>query len=583
MASWRKVGKEVTSALLIALVIAVIAAALPWLNGRDIAFSVFRAREAEREPDPAVLEAIRVELDLPDTPLEGIVSWLGGVFTGDFGVSWVDPSRSALDAAWSGLPNSLALAFTSIVAAALLGWVLAAPRIFQVARGKSASSVSVLVASLIGGIPLFVSASSLLIIFGLYLDVLPISGLDSPRHFILPVTALALHAGGMLGRILIIAADSLRQEQWLESWRINGVSLWSRHIAIIQRCLITMTPQLALMLASSVPSTVLIEATFNIPGFGNAALDAARNQDIPVLQVVLLTTVVIGVVMGLLARLINYFLTRPMAQTDNSYSSHTGSHRRGSTRLDWIVFILALIPLVIISTGIVLPNPTVDVTHRLAEPSAQHWIGADQLGRDLFARLANGAPYTIGVALLVTAVNGLLGLLLGLTGTWSQRVGNVLNALPEVFIGLILAGLFGGSMVTAALAIVIAGWVPIAAHVSAVATETRHTGYVHWAQNQGATRWWIMVNHIIPASVSAAVRHSASRVAGAALALASLGYLGIGAEHDSPEWGVVLAEAIPYAERAPWLVIFPTLLLMSLGATSALGSDLRLRPKTPKR
>lgn len=571
--------RELANSLAIVLVVAIISASLPWLNGRDIAFTVFRAREAEREPAPAALDAIRQELDLPDNAFEGIMKWLTDAVRGDFGVSWVDPSTTAAQAAWSGLPNSLRLAFFSMLTSILLGWVLATPRMLGIARGRRLSSASVLLTSLVGGIPMFVSAAGLLVLFGLYFPIFPISGLSSPVHYVLPLIALSMHSGGMLGRILIIAADGVRQEQWLTSWRVNGVPLLPRFLAISQRCWVVMGPQVALMFASSVAATVLIEATYNIPGFGNAALEASKDQDIPVLQLILLTTVALGLVMGLASRLITFILLWPMAGADNSYASFTGSHQRGSSRLDWTIFLLAVLPLVLIFLGLGIPNPQVDLAGRLAAPGADHWLGADALGRDLFARLAHGAPYTIGVAVAVTAACALIGLLFGLTGTWSQRIGFVLNALPEVFVGLILAGVMGGSLLTAATAVVLVGWIPLAAHTSMVASEIRQSGYVAWARAQGANSRWIYWHHVVPGVIPAVVRHGASRVASSALALASLGYLGIGAPHDSPEWGVVLAEAIPYAERAPWLILAPTVLLMCLGATSALGVDLRVGPR----
>ena len=82
-----------TSLLLVASSL-LITALLPWLGNRDLALAVFRARAAERDPDPEILEAIRTELDLPTNPAEGVMEWLRGAITGDFGVSWVDPSRT---------------------------------------------------------------------------------------------------------------------------------------------------------------------------------------------------------------------------------------------------------------------------------------------------------------------------------------------------------------------------------------------------------------------------------------------------------------------------------------------------------
>ena len=169
---------------------------------------------------------------------------------------------------------------------------------------------------------------------------------------------------------------------------------------------------------------------------------------------------------------------------------------------------------------------------RLQAPSAQHWLGTDQLGRDLLARLADGMVYTIGASILVTAICALLGFGAGLSGRWAARLGDTLNALPIILVGLVLAGVFGRSIMTTAIAVIVVGWIPLAAHTSTVAAEIRKSGYYTWAQLQGASRtrlvWW----HLVPNVLPAVVRHAASRVAHNALALAGLGFLGLGAPHD---------------------------------------------------
>ena len=159
----------------------------------------------------------------------------------------------------------------------------------------------------------------------------------------------------------------------------------------------------------------------------------------------------------------------------------------------------------------------------------------------------------------------------------AAQVGDYLNALPAVLIGLVLAGVFGGSLWTAAGAVVLVGWIPLAAHAASVAAEARNTGYYQWAALSGAGLGRLVRVHLLPTVVPAVARHAASRIAHNALALAGLGFLGLGAPHDSPEWGVVLSESIRYAERAPWMMAAPTLLLILLGVAAALATDTRLK------
>ena len=322
-----------------------------------------------------------------------------------------------------------------------------------------------------------------------------------------------------------------------------------------------------------------MEQTFNIAGLGRSAVTAALDQDVPVLQVIVLTMVIVGIVAGSAAHWLRMWILGPLLKAQGNYASYSVVTARPHGT---IPFLVVCIPFLSVLLAMMLTSPTLDVEARLQAPSAQHWLGTDQLGRDMLARLADGMVYTIGASILVTAICALLGFGAGLSGRWAARLGDTLNALPIILVGLVLAGVFGRSIMTAAIAVIVVGWIPLAAHTSTVAAEIRKSGYYTWAQLQGASRtrlvWW----HLVPNVLPAVVRHAASRVAHNALALAGLGFLGLGAPHDSPEWGVVLSESIRYAERAPWMMAAPTVMLMLLGVAAALATDttIRLRWKT---
>jgi len=137
----------------------------------------------------------------------------------------------------------------------------------------------------------------------------------------------------------------------------------------------------------------------------------------------------------------------------------------------------------------------------------------------------------------------------------------------------------GASQLTAAIAVMCVGWIPLAAHCATVVEEVRTTGYYRWAALQGASYSRLLWVHTMPTLLPAVTRHAASRIAHNALALVSLGFLGLGAAHESPNWGVVLSESIRYAERAPWMMFIPTVLLVLLGIASALVTDTDLNLK----
>ena len=567
-----------TSLLLVASSL-LITALLPWLGNRDLALAVFRAREAERDPDPEILEAIQTELDLPTNPAEGVMEWLRGAITGDFGVSWVDPSRNAADVALGGFGVSFTLAALSTGTAVILSWFLVWPRLRSIVRGTATRSSDIMGMALLGTIPEFVLAVVLLVLFALRLRIFPVSGFSSYTHMVLPTLALALPSAGLLGRVLLITIDGIGREEWVRVWRRGGVSPRQLYRAISIRAAGTIAPQVVLFLAGTLASTALVEQTFNIAGLGRSAVTAALDQDVPVLQVIVLTMVIVGIVAGSAAHWLRMWILGPLLKAQGNYSSYSVVTARPHGT---IPFLVVCIPFLSVLLAMVLTSPTLDVEARLQAPSAQHWLGTDQLGRDLLARLADGMVYTIGASILVTAICALLGFGAGLSGRWAARLGDTLNALPIILVGLVLAGVFGRSIMTAAIAVIVVGWIPLAAHTSTVAAEIRKSGYYTWAQLQGASRtrlvWW----HLVPNVLPAVVRHAASRVAHNALALAGLGFLGLGAPHDSPEWGVVLSESIRYAERAPWMMAAPTVMLMLLGVAAALATDttIRLRWKT---
>lgn len=567
-----------TSLLLVALSL-LITALLPWLGNRDLALAVFRAREAERDPDPEILEAIRTELDLPTNPAEGVMEWLRGAITGDFGVSWVDPSRNAANVALGGFGVSFTLAALSTGTAVILSWFLVWPRLRSIVRGTATRSSDIMGMALLGTIPEFVLAVVLLVLFALRLRIFPVSGFSSYTHMVLPTLALALPSAGLLGRVLLITIDGIGREEWVRVWRRGGVSPRQLYRAISIRAAGTIAPQVVLFLAGTLASTALVEQTFNIAGLGRSAVTAALDQDVPVLQAIVLTMVIVGIVAGSAAHWLRMWILGPLLKAQGNYASYSVVTARPHGT---IPFLVVCIPFLSVLLAMMLTSPTLDVEARLQAPSAQHWLGTDQLGRDMLARLADGMVYTIGASILVTAICALLGFGAGLSGRWAARLGDTLNALPIILVGLVLAGVFGRSIMTAAIAVIVVGWIPLAAHTSTVAAEIRKSGYYTWAQLQGASRtrlvWW----HLVPNVLPAVVRHAASRVAHNALALAGLGFLGLGAPHDSPEWGVVLSESIRYAERAPWMMAAPTVMLMLLGVAAALATDttIRLRWKT---
>uniref|UniRef100_UPI0028E61F96 ABC transporter permease n=1 Tax=Actinomyces viscosus TaxID=1656 RepID=UPI0028E61F96 len=217
-------------------------------------------------------------------------------------------------------------------------------------------------------------------------------------------------------------------------------------------------------------------------------------------------------------------------------------------------------------------DPYAIVAGRLERPGPALPLGADALGRDVLARVAHGAVSTVTSALAVTGVCFLIALLVGLVPRAATGVIEVANAAPPVLAGLIVAAVTGPSSMGAAIAVACVGWAPLAAHACSLIQEARRRPDVLLAPVLGEGRVRITLTRVLPAVLPPLVAHAALRLPGIALALAGLGFLGLGAQAPTPEWGLVLSEALPYIERAPWAVATPAVALVVLAVTAVAAS-----------
>ncbi|HZF88077.1 ABC transporter permease subunit [Streptomyces sp.] len=236
------------------------------------------------------------------------------------------------------------------------------------------------------------------------------------------------------------------------------------------------------------------------------------------------------------------------------------------------------------------------------------WLGGLPRG-DAGRSWISGEPVTpavlqaLGVSLLLTAVallvavgtaalvcartlwlgsrRRLVGVLLGLLPRLSGPLVDTVNAVPPVLAALLVTAAAGRGPATPALAVGAVAWAPLAAHTTALLGQERAALHITATRALGAGRWYLLRHELLPAVLPPVVRHAVLRLPAVALALASLAFLGLGAQPPSPEWGLLLAENQPYAERAPWAVLAPATVLALLGAlavTAARGTPGDRRP-----
>jgi peptide/nickel transport system permease protein len=238
-------------------------------------------------------------------------------------------------------------------------------------------------------------------------------------------------------------------------------------------------------------------------------------------------------------------------------------------------------------------NPAaINLPHRLEGPSATHWAGTDELGRDTLSRLLWGARLSLAVSVTVVTVSLALGLtiggLAGYLGGWVDTAlttfaMNTFLALPGILLAIAFAAFLGPGFANLVLALAIGGWAGYARLVRAQVMAVRDREYVDAARALGASGLRIFFRHILPNIVQPILVQAAIGMAGVILAEATLSFLGLGIPAPAPSWGAMLNDARLHLFDAPRLVLFPALSIAgAVLGFNFLGDALRdqLDPRT---
>ena len=238
-------------------------------------------------------------------------------------------------------------------------------------------------------------------------------------------------------------------------------------------------------------------------------------------------------------------------------------------------------------------NPSaIDLLHRLAPPDRHHWMGTDELGRDVLSRLIWGARLSLTVAISVVSLSLAAGLVLGgLAGFYGRWVDIAINtflmnaflALPGILLAIAFVAFLGPGLLNLILALSIGGWVGYARLVRAQVLAVREREFVEAARALGASDLRIFVRHILPNILQPLTVQAAIGMAGAVLAEATLSFLGLGVPPPAASWGSMLNDARPFLFEAPHLVVFPAIAVMlCVLCFNFLGDALRdyLDPRT---
>jgi len=558
------------SRLLTLAAIVVLIGLLPWLSGTDPALSLLRARSGDQEATAETLNAIRLSLGLEQGPWHALVRWLGGLLRGDAGVSWVS-GLPVLPGMLRATGVSLTLMATSALVAMIIALLLCAGTLKRGLQGGTPRPAGFL-AALLTALPEFLLSSLLLIVGAVWLSLFPPYGWMGWHYAVLPSLALGLPAGGYLGRLYSDALTGTFNESWLTTWSVLGIKRRHTALAVIMRALPGVMPLTGLVLVALTGGAVAVEKVFAIPGLGRATLGAAAAGDLPALQtgvmILLLLASVIGILAGGARRLLlgRALLLGAMPVPAQAAPAHK---QRAWIPLLCLAFLMAMV-----IAG--LPrDPLTSGYLRLQPPSLGLPFGADAMGRDLLARVAHGTLNTCLQALAVSLMCLVIGMAVGAFPRAMTGPIEVTNALPPVIAGLVIAAVNGPTATGAIIAVTAGSWAPLAAHTAALVAEIQARPYMKMLPLVGTGTLRRTVFYVLPALSGSLLRHAMLRLPGIALALASLGFLGLGAPPPVPEWGRVLAEGMPYMERAGWSVFAPAAALGVLSIMAVTLSSLR--------
>jgi peptide/nickel transport system permease protein len=238
-----------------------------------------------------------------------------------------------------------------------------------------------------------------------------------------------------------------------------------------------------------------------------------------------------------------------------------------------------------------------DLLHRYDAPSAQHWLGTDATGRDIFSRVIYGARISLRVGVVVVTVSAVVGTVIGALagyyGGWVDRVVagylfNVILAFPGLLLAIAMVAFLGAGVNKLIFALSVIGWVGYARVIRAQVLKVREYDFVQAARALGAGDARLIFRHILPNAIQPLIVQASLGMAGAVLAEATLSFLGLGVPPPAPSWGVMLEEArdLSTLQAAPHALIVPGVAIaLTVLAFNFIGDGLRdyLDPRQRRR
>jgi len=236
-----------------------------------------------------------------------------------------------------------------------------------------------------------------------------------------------------------------------------------------------------------------------------------------------------------------------------------------------LVIIIALIIVAIFAPLIAPYDPyELDIIHRLENPSAEHWLGTDTVGRDTLSRVIYGTRTSLQIGLIAVSVAAFFGITLGMIagfmGGWTfaviMRIMDALMSFPMILLALMIAAVLGGGLGNVIIALAVSLMPGYARLMCGQVLIVKESDYIMAARSMGASQWYIMMRHIFLNCLPPIIVFITMQLGNAILAEAGLSFLGIGVEAEIPTWGGMINDGRDYLLSNPILSFAPGLALM---------------------
>lgn len=257
---------------------------------------------------------------------------------------------------------------------------------------------------------------------------------------------------------------------------------------------------------------------------------------------------------------------------------------QGSIRLALYLIALLVLAAVLVPAMTQIDPYAIDISKRLLSPSWEHWMGTDDLGRDVFTRMAYGARISLGVGLAAAGLSSLIGIILGATsayfGKWVDmvimRLVDVLMCIPGLYLVIMFIVLLGPGVWNVVIVIALTGWTGMARLVRGEVLALRNREFILSAKAAGAGHGRILFKHLLPNALTPVYVAVTFDFAGAIMMESGLSFLGLGVQAPYASWGNILESGREFITQAWWLITFPGLaILATMLLVNYLGESLR--------